>query len=449
MTLAADPPELDRNPDHDWDRDLAAASARCAALVRRRRPWFGLERDWYLDDGIFALENERIFRRGWLLVCFTGEVAAPGDVVRRDLAGESLLITRAGDGSLRALVNTCRHRGARLVTETCLSGRRRIVCPYHQWAYGLDGRLLTGCDPGDVGDGGNRGAYGLTPVWLEEVDGLVFVCLADAPTDFTPIAAAFSRVLAPHRLGDAKVAHRRRYVVEGNWKLVMENQRECYHCPVSHPEYVKLHYDTEIDNPSPALRDEIAARTGECVDRWRRLGIDVGVVNTASQWSRYSGPFYRANRTPLRPGVVTESLDGRPVAPLLGGDESGDPGDRDLGVGRVGSYLNFWLHVSSDHAAVIQYEPLSPTRTAMTATWLVDRRAEAGRDYDVERLVAFTSIQLDQDRELLDLVGAGVSGTHYRPGPYSRRREAGVEDFVRWYLAAIDDAAGTGPALQP
>ena len=95
----------------------------------------------YVDPAVFALEQERIFRRAWLYVGHESEVASPGDYVLRRLGPEEVLLVRREDGGLSLLHNRCAHRGARIVSEPA-GNARQLRCPYHAWSYALDGRLL-------------------------------------------------------------------------------------------------------------------------------------------------------------------------------------------------------------------------------------------------------------------------------------------------------------------
>jgi Rieske 2Fe-2S family protein len=419
-----------RNEARDAGSGPAIDTAAFAELAAARRPGWSLDQRFYMDEGILRLEMDRIFRRGWLLAGHSCQIAKPGDYLTCEISGESILVVRGADAIARAYFNVCRHRGARLCRES--SGRmRQIVCPYHQWVYGLDGELLHTTWMGEDFD---PSRFGLHPAHVEELDGLLFVSTSDEPWDFEPVRSELSPVLRPHDLANTQVAHVYTYEVAANWKLVVENQRECYHCRSCHPEYVRLHYDADIDDPE--MQPEIAARLEEAKKRWESAGVDVSSVSTSSQ---YTGLWFRANRTPFRPGFVTESLDGQPVAPLLGRFT-----EADMGTARVGTYLNFWLHATSDHAASIRYTPVGPTRTRLTATWLVRRGAAEGADYELDRLTAFTKVQLDQDRDLLDRQGLGVLSSRYRSGPYSPVKESNVERFVSWYLGVMSRPPGAG-----
>ena len=164
-----------------------------------------------------------------------------------------MIIVRDDDEQVRAFHNVCRHRGSRILDDACGSVGN-LVCPYHHWTYNVDGRLLHADNQPATFD---RSRFGLKPVHVRNVGGFVFICLADEPpADFDDVAARIEPYLAPYELGRTKVAHQVDIIEEGNWKLVMENNRECYHCD-GHPEllsaYFPLHGYTAEDVP-PRLR---------------------------------------------------------------------------------------------------------------------------------------------------------------------------------------------------
>ena len=134
----------------------------------------------YTDSSWYALEMERVFARMWLAAGRADQLAHPGAFVRRDVAGASVLIVRAADGSIRAHHNVCRHRGTRLCVESSGTFQGSIQCPYHAWTYGLDGRLLAAPQMDEVG-GFDRSAFPLREVACEEWDGHIFVNLSENP----------------------------------------------------------------------------------------------------------------------------------------------------------------------------------------------------------------------------------------------------------------------------
>src|SRR5690606_7313712 len=125
----------------------------------------------------------------------------------------------------------------------------KLVCPYHQWTYDLDGKLLWASNMGPDFD---PTQHGLKPVHLRNLKGLIYVCLAPTAPDFDAFARMASPYLDVHDLNDAKVAHTSTFIERANWKLVWENNRECYHCSANHPALCRsFPLDPEIAGVSP------------------------------------------------------------------------------------------------------------------------------------------------------------------------------------------------------
>jgi glycine betaine catabolism A len=201
---------------------------------------------YYVDPALFQREQAAIFGRLWVCAGREEEVVAGGDYLLAEVAGESVLVVRGRDGRVRAFLNVCRHRGARLCTAERGHLPGALQCRYHAWTYGLDGRL-TGA-PNALGQPGFDPAdHGLMPVHLAEWSGLIWVCLDPAPP---PLAAHLDAALierlgetetfAGYRMAALRLGHRIVYEVAANWKVVVENFMECYHCAIAHPEFSQV-----------------------------------------------------------------------------------------------------------------------------------------------------------------------------------------------------------------
>jgi Rieske 2Fe-2S family protein len=394
-------------------------------LYAEYRPGWTLARPFYRDGAIFEAEAGRIFRRSWLFAGHECQIPRPGDYFTVDAGGDSIIVIRTEEGDVNALFNTCRHRGSKICTEE-RGQAKRLVCPYHRWAYDTDGALIAARGlPAEV----DRSSLGLHRAAVRLTGGLIFICAAGEPPDFDSVEAEFSALLDPHDLAGAKIAHTVEYELPANWKLVVENHRECYHCPTAHKEYSKIHYDTRLT--SAAWVDEIEARTEACRTQWAALGLDTENVTPASS---FTGAWWRANRTAFPAGHVTESPDGKPVAPLMG-----EFTEADMGTARAGTYPNFWMHATGDHAATMRLTPAGPESTWMRADWLVRADAVEGVDYEVERLIAFSDRVNREDRDLILGQAAGVSSSRYAPGPLVREEESRVQHFLDWYIAMMKE----------
>jgi Rieske 2Fe-2S family protein len=403
---------------------VSAPDALLAALARRRAG-HGLPRPFAIDASIYAYELDAIWRTSWLFAGCAVQAPEPRAFFRFELGEDSVVIARDDAGVLHALHNTCRHRGMRI----CDAARGRaahFVCPYHQWSYGLDGRLL-GCGGMELDLDADE--YGLRCAGVAEIGGLVFVWLGPDPAPLGAAADELHRALSVQGLDRARVAHQIDYEVKANWKLIWENNRECWHCPVGHPQYVKANFDASRD--TERARALAAARAR---DHARMLAADLVASHETPGLYPFPTPgrWWSANRTPLAPGFVSESIDGRPVAPLMGGYAG-----YDAGTLRVRTVPNFWCHASADHAVLTRLAPAGPERTLVSVQWLVEADAVAGRDYELDRLLPFWKLTSEQDWELCERNQAGVRSPAFTPGPYSPAREYNVIAFVDWYLERI------------
>jgi Rieske 2Fe-2S family protein len=197
---------------------------------------------YYTDPAVFALEQANIFERLWFCAVLGADLPTPGSFRTVQVGRESVLVTRSRDGSAKAFLNICRHRGALLCTEEAGSVKRTFRCPYHAWAYDLDGRLVAAPNLVKMPDV-DRVEYGLRPVHVREWLGYVWVCLADTPPSFEEdvMGACTERLGDPeaverYGVSGLDLGRRIRYDVRANWKLIIENFMECYHCATIHPE---------------------------------------------------------------------------------------------------------------------------------------------------------------------------------------------------------------------
>ncbi|MEV0704970.1 aromatic ring-hydroxylating dioxygenase subunit alpha [Saccharopolyspora sp. NPDC050389] len=407
--------------------DIAAAPA---DLVARRAVGRSLEAPFYTSPEFFDLDIAAIFAEHWIFVAADAELPEPGDYVSAALGPYSIIVVRDDDGNLRSFHNVCRHRGARILADD-RGSVGNIVCGYHKWTYGTDGTLLhapsqpSGFDPS---------CFGLKPVHVRSVAGLVFVCLAEQPPgDFAEVAARIEPYLLPHRLRGAKVAAQVDVVEEGNWKLVMENNRECYHCD-GHPELLRSFFPTygyTEENLPPRLRpahERYLSVDAELRQTCRRLGLPHELVEELD--TRATG--FRIQRDPLDLAGESFTADGRAACRRLLGDL---PTPR---LGHLSLHLqpNSWFHVVGDHAITFAVLPIAPDRTLLRTTWLVHPDAVAGVDYDPDALTGVWTATNEQDAHLVARAQRGVGSPAYEPGPYAPS-EYQVEAFCNWYTTRL------------
>ena len=372
-----------------------------------------------------------IFTKHWLFVAAAAEVPEPGDFVTVDVGPSSVIIVRDDDEEVRAFHNVCRHRGSRILDD-CRGSVGNLVCPYHHWTYGVDGRLLHAENQPATFD---RSRFGLKPVHVRTVAGLVFICLADEPpADFDDVAARIEPYLAPYDLDRTKVAYQIDIVEEGNWKLVMENNRECYHCD-GHPEllsaYFPLHGYTADDVP-PRLRrvwDRFEKATADLRRGVRPAGLPARGAARARRAAHRLHDLPRPARR--RREVLHRRRRGR--LPQAAGAPSRTTASATCTCtcsrtrGSTCSPTTRWCSPCCRSA---------PDRTLLRSTWLVTRDAVEGVDYDVPTLVRVWSATNAQDSAFVARAQRGVEDPGYEPGPYSEV-EGDVDAFVTWYLSRV------------
>jgi Rieske 2Fe-2S family protein len=228
------------------------------------------------------------------------------------------------------------------------------------------------------------------------------------------------RHLKPHRFSQARLAHSVKKRVRSNWKLMVENFRECYHCGGSHPEYCGAVISAAtLDSKALAAEEQVIDR--EERTRWEAMGIPSDSVwFTPETWWLFW-------RFPLRRGFKSLTKDGSPAGPLMG-----DFKDY-AGVMAVTTCPGFWLEASGDHAMALRITPVSALYTDVEMYWLVRGDAEPGRDYDLTKVTEVWNATGSQDCQLCEDNQKGVDSQAYQPGPYAPS-EGGTEVFVQWYL---------------
>lgn len=373
-----------------------------------------LPQAFYTNERVFEMDMQHIWRKYWLFAGVSADIPKPGDYFTYRVDRDSVIIIRGDNGEIRAHHNTCRHRGSLICTKESGSAPK-LMCPYHQWVYNRDGSLFKARHMPDDFD---KTGFGLHPVHLRVVEGLIFISLAASPPDFLPVIEGFGPFLKPYRLHKAKVAAKKRYVLKTNWKLITENFRECYHCGGAHPEYCKAVIGANLKESTEAYLPEKQAQ-------WSGKGLEVQGIDFRDD------SFHFAIRYPLRPNIESYSLDGKPVSVPMG-----EHADYDAGVLGLVCYPNFWIDAVADYVWTMRITPVSASRCYVDLSWLVDENAVEGQDYDTDRLMEFWKVTGEQDWELCENNFAGIESSRYQPGPYAPS-ELDVVKFVDWYVQQL------------
>jgi Rieske 2Fe-2S family protein len=359
----------------------------------RRQLEASLPRAAYADPGFFERERNGIFWNEWFYVGRAEQLERVGSFQVVDVAGESAIVVRGPDG-LHAHVNLCRHRGSRLLCGNgTLSGA--IRCPYHAWAYAFDGRLIAApfVSPEEVPAQARR----LHPVGVECWGGFVFVNFSpdNARRQGRTLARQLGAIparLARYPLEQLRIGHSIRYDVAANWKVMLENYNECYHCAGVHPELCRI---------VPAFK--------------RRGGSDL-------DWKR---------GIPHRDGAWTFSLSGTsPRAPFAELDED----ERVRHKGEL-IYPNFMLSLSADHVAAFSLWPESADQTTIICDFLFHPSEMANPGFDPADAVEFWDLVNRQDWAICENVQAGMRSRAFHHGYYAPMEDSSLD--IRRYVAAL------------
>jgi Rieske 2Fe-2S family protein len=355
-----------------------------------------LPAEFYTSLEVFTREREQVFRRHWLYAGHVSELPEAGSYFLFELDGESVVVVRDGEGTVRAFHNVCRHRGSALCREAAGRVPGKIQCAYHAWTYGLDGALLAAPNMHDVADF-RLEDWPLRAVAVEVCEGFVFASFAEVPEPFAAAHAPLLGRFARWHLPELASAHRTCYEVEANWKLLFQNYSECYHCPVAHPLLNRL-------TPYRAA--------------WNDL--DEGpILGGPMKMSREGGSM---------------TMDGRRCAPPLG-----EVGGEDLNLVHYYTiFPNLFLSLHPDYVLVHRLEPLGPARTRIRCDWFFDRRRVGTPEIDPARAVEFWDLTNRQDWDLVTGAQRGVASSGYVPGPYAEL-ESQLAAFDRHYLRVLGE----------
>ena len=344
-----------------------------------------LPRDSYLSPDVLAWEQRHLFD-GWMCLGRATEIP-PGGLQAETVGDYGVLLTRDPDGELRAFENACRHRGHELLPCGGSAQVKAIVCPYHAWSYRHDGSLIGAPHFRDVA-GFDTTTLGLKPVRAQEWHGWVFVDRSGTAPDLVDHIGELEDIVASYDAGSLVTCESHVYDVAANWKVIVENYQECYHCSMIHPELCRV---------SPPDSGENIEREGNWVGGWMTL----------------------------RDGAETMSLDGRSGGVAMA---RLDEHERQT-VMYVAVLPNLLISLHPDYVMSHQLVPLSPELTRITCSWAFPPEV-AGRDgFDPSYAVDFWDLTNRQDWAACESVQRGMRAPHYEAGPLAPD-EDGVYHFV-------------------
>ncbi|MBJ7907175.1 aromatic ring-hydroxylating oxygenase subunit alpha [Streptomyces sp. DSM 110735] len=355
---------------------------------------------YYTDPEIFRREQAALFESMWMCVVRAADLDRPGAYRTVQVGRESVVVTRTRAGELRAFLNVCRHRGARLCVEESGQVRRNLQCPYHAWTYDLEGRLIAAPNLVRMPDV-DRERYGLVKVALREWLGYAWVCLSDEPPSFedTVVHAAVERLGDPAAIehyGTERLALGKRvtYDVRANWKLIVENFMECYHCATIHPEL------TEV---LPEFAEGYAAQ------------------------------YYVGHGAEFGTGVEGFTVDGSAGFGKLPEVSA----EQDRRYYAITVKPTVFVNLVPDHVILHRMFPLAEDRTVVECDWLYAPEVVAS-GADVSKSVELFHRVNEQDFAACERTQPAMSSRAYRSGGVLVPSEHHIGGFHAWLLAALD-----------
>jgi len=355
-----------------------------------------LPQKYYTSDKMFEREQERIFNKYWICAGHQSRIPNAGDYFLLNLFDESLIILRDKENHIHAFYNVCRHRGTRICEATEGQFNNSIQCTYHAWTYGLDGKLIGAPFMKEV-EGFRWEDFPLEAVPVELWEGFIFVHLSlEDPEPFEEMYAPLLGRLRKWNMESLKSHQRISYDIKSNWKYIIQNFNECYHCPTIHPLLNKYANYTSSEN------------------------------------DLIEGPFLGGFLNITSGGSMT--VTGRTCALPLG--------DLDENESQRGYYYsilsNLLLNIHPDYVMFHLVFPLSPGHSTVVSEWLFHPDAENHPDFRPQEAVDFWHETNLQDWHVCELSQQGVESKAYTPGWYTPR-ESLLAAFDEHYLKIMSD----------
>ena len=342
---------------------------------------------YYHSREIYQEEVDKIFYKFWLYACREEEIPEVGDYKLIQIEDESIILTRDKADEIRALFNVCSHRGTQLCTEATGNFKAKsIQCPYHAWTYGLDGKLM-GAPHMQEGEQFKKADCALPQANVHVWEGFIFISLAKNPEPFEVQMEALIGKFSDWRMGELRIAKHIKYELDCNWKLILQNYQECYHCPGVHPELTKL---------TPVQSAQHDYSKGAVIGGFMDLTKERGSM----------------------------TMDGKAAAPPIC-DVSGEDLQR---IYYYSIFPNMLLTPHPDFVMFHHITPLGPNKINNDCYWLFrpevinDPDAQAG----IESAVKFWDMTNRQDWTVCEQMQRGTKSSRFTRGYYSGR-----EDILR------------------
>jgi phenylpropionate dioxygenase-like ring-hydroxylating dioxygenase large terminal subunit len=353
----------------------------------------------YTSEAFYRREVEGIFRKVWNFIGRAERVADPGDYFAFEFAGIPVVVVRGKDRRVRAFANSCRHRGAKVMSGE--GNCPAMCCPYHAWTYGLDGKLKTAPEM-DRAEGFDRKDYGLVELRLETWGGFLFLNFDPQAESLESFLGDLPELMRPYAFERMRCTRRKEYLIDCNWKVYVENAMESYHVPRVHTKTLQRQ---KRDHNPPIL----PARGQYC-------GL----------YTRHKGSR-----------ALLEGMKGFPDIATLEGDSA-------AGTYYILVYPSTMFGCTYDCMWWLELQPLGPARSRLIVGSCFPEETVARDDFDelVGNYYRRWEISIGEDNEVSELQQAGLSSPFCQPGRFSHM-EPLVHAIDNWVLDRTVGAQGS------
>ena len=363
-------------------------------LISDQKENFPLDQQFYTDPSIYDIDLETFFYNQWIFVGHESQIKNTGDYFLFEIGNESIIIIRDKNSNINCFYNVCRHRGSHICIEK--EGKtKKLVCPYHAWAYDLEGNLISARM---MDEKFNKNDWNLNKCSSKVYEGLIFINLSENPDDFNKFINPVKDFIELHGLSKSKIAFKKTYPTSGNWKLTLDNFHECYHCLPAHPEYCQVHSKEYIqaygagNNTGPE-----SIEFSNQLKEWNKKTENLGYLTGEFSDEGFSNFFRSAERTPFDGDRLSETKDGKPGSILMGKFKEFDGGYTTVGTSPFNSII-----MSNDFATTFTFIPRGPMETDVEIMWLVHEDAIEGKDYDLNNLIWMWDQTTIADKKIIE-----------------------------------------------
>ena len=352
-----------------------------------------LSQKYYVNDSVFRAEMKNIFLNGWICAGRIQDIPNKGDYKLLELGNESIIILKNDKNEINAFHNVCRHRGTKICIKNSGNFSKTIQCPYHGWTYDLKGKLHAAPNMDAVKDF-SIDEYYLHKVQLAEWEGFLFINLSESFSDFSLAFSSLMNLFNEWEMKNLLTMESKTYNVNCNWKLIVQNYSECYHCPLIHPSLAKI-------TPYLGGRNDMV-----------------------------SGPIL-GGFMEMKSNSITK--DGKLCGPTLGKLSTKN-------LNRVYYYSIFPNLLLSLHPDYIMYHavwPVGVNKCKIDCSWLFSTKILENSNHNPNNAIDFWDKTNLEDWKICEQSQLGINSKKYVPGPYSGQ-ESLLAAYDEYYLRMLN-----------